>query len=168
MLTLNEIIENLLRKYEIEITPKRMMAVRKYISREISKSSELQSKYESPPSKSIAKTKAKLFDKSFVKEIEHLTNRYLLKIKGVADSDYEKAKNNIPFLSSQLNDRSRINMFIEHLFYENYYFDQESYHKDLNSVKTFLKTEKEPTPEDIQLLTKVNNPRQYYISKKTK
>ena len=59
-------------------------------------------------------------------------------------------------------------MFIEHLFYEKFNFDEESYAQDVIAFNEFLQSEDDFTPENLQLLAKIKNPGKYYISKKTK
>ena len=170
MLTLSELVEELLEKYGIEVTPNRINSFKMYIRRMIDENEDLKIRYENSPTKKIAKTKAKLFDNTFVKIIEDNSYKHLLKIQGIKEDDYETESNNAKthHLSFQLDYQSKINMFIEHLFYERYNFDEESYKRDIKSFKTVLRSGNEFTPKELQLLTKIKNPRKYYISKKTK
>lgn len=170
MITLSELAEELLEKYGIEITLKHIDSFKMYIRRMIDGNEDLKIRYENSPTKKVSKTKAKLFDDDFVKIIEDNSHKYLLKIQGIKVDDYGTESDNAKthHLSFQLDYQSKINIFIEHLFYERYDFDEESYKNDMNSFKTTLRSGKEFTPVDIQLLTKIKNPRKYYISKKTK
>ena len=170
MLTLSELAEELLEKYGIEVTPNRINSFKMYIRRMIDENEDLKIRYENLPTKKVAKTKAKLFNDTFIKIIENNSHKHLLKIQGIKESDYEEESNNTKkhHLSFQLDHQSKINMFIEHLFYEKYNFDEESYKRDINSFKAALRSGNEFTPADTQLLTKIKNPRKYYISKKTK
>ena len=173
MKTLNEIIETLLDKYGVEKTPKQINSFRMYIRRLIDSKEDLKEIFDNAPITKVAKTTAKIFDDEFVNMIEKLTRRHLLRLNGIFESDFIKQEKKVKnknkeyyLLDFELDYQSKINLFIEQLFYDKYDFDENAYGRDLIRFNTFLHSKTEPTTEDIQILTRLKNPRKYYIYKK--
>lgn len=170
MKTLNEIVEELLEKYGVETDKKQINSFKMYIRRMIEHYKELKEIYENAPTKKVAKTMAKVFDDEFVNRIEKLTRRHLLRLNGIVESDFTKQEKNVQnkeyLLDFELDYQSKLNLFIEQLFYDKYEFDENAYGRDLVRFNRFLNSKTEPTTEDIQILTRLKNPRKYYISKK--
>lgn len=170
MKTLNEIIETLLDKYGIEKTPKQINSFRMYIRRLIDSKEDLKEIFDNAPITKVAKTTAKIFDDEFVNMIEKLTRRHLLRLNGIIESDFTKQEKNVQnkeyLLDFELDYQSKINLFIEQLFYDKYEFNEKAYGRDLVKFNRFLNSKQEPTTEDIQILTRLKNPRKYYIYKK--
>lgn len=170
MKTLNEIIETLLDKYGVEKTPKQINSFRMYIRRLIDSKEDLKEIFDNAPITKVAKTTAKIFDDEFVNIIEKLTRRHLLRLNGIIESDFTKQEKNVQnkeyLLDFELDYQSKINLFIEQLFYDKYEFNENAYGRDLIKFNRFLDSKREPTTEDIQILTRLKNPRKYYIYKK--
>lgn len=170
MKTLNEIIEELLDKYGVEKTTKQINSFRMYIRRLIAHKKDLKEIFENAPTKKVAKTTAKVFDDEFVKKIEKLTRKHLLRLNGIIESDFIDSKETVKEkdyrLKFELDYQSKLNLFIEQLFYDKYDFDEKAYGRDLVRFHIFLSSKAEPTTEDIQVLTRLKNPRKYYIHKK--
>lgn len=171
MRTLNEIVEELLEKYGVETDKKQINSFKMYIRRMISHRKELKEIYENAPTKKVAKTTAKVFDDEFVSNIEKLSRRHLLRLNGIIESDFIKQAKNVKnkeyyLFDFELDYQSKLNLFIEQLFYDKYDFDENAYGRDLIRFNTFLNRKTEPTTEDIQVLTRLKNPRKYYVHKK--
>lgn len=162
MPTLNQITGYLLEKYGVVVTPNTFATFRMHIRRMIAESPELQIAYENAPGE------PKLFSSEFRRSIEGKTRKYLLKLKGNAGLNYSTIDSARYPLRPKIDETSKINMFIEHLFNEKYNFDEEAYGQDVIAFNKFLQSEDDFTPENLQLLAKIKNPGKYYISKKTK
>lgn len=173
MRTLNEIAEELLEKYGVETDKKQINSFKMYIRRMIAYRKDLKEIYENAPTKKVAKTTAKVFDDEFVEQVENFSRRHLLRLNGILESDFIKQEKNVKnknkeyhLLDFELDYQSKLNLFIEQLFYDKYDFDEDAYGRDLVRFNRFLDSKTEPTTEDIQILTRLKNPRKYYISKK--
>lgn len=171
MKTLNEIAEELLEKYGVEKTRNQMNSFKMYIRRMIENSKDLKEIYENAPTKKVTRTNAKIFDDEFVRIIEKLTRGHLLRLNGIIESDFTKQEKNMQnkeyyLLDFELDYQSKLNLFIEQLFYDKYDFDENAYGRDLTRFNKFLNRKTEPTTEDIQILTRLKNPRKYYVHKK--
>lgn len=170
MKTLNEIAEELLEKYGVEKTRNQINSFKMYIRRTIEYNQVLKEIYENAPTKKVTRTNAKIFDDEFVNIIEKLTRGHLLRLNGIIESDFIKQKKNVEnkeyLLDFELDYQSKLNLFIEQLFYDKYDFDENAYGRDLTRFNKFLNSKTEPTTEDIQILTRLKNPRKYYVHKK--
>ena len=170
MKTLNEIAEELLEKYGVEKTRNQINSFKMYIRRTIEYNQVLKEIYENAPTKKVTRTNAKIFDDEFVNIIEKLTRGHLLRLNGIIESDFIKQKKNVEnkeyLLDFELDYQSKLNLFIEQLFYDKYDFDENADGRDLTRFNKFLNSKTEPTTEDIQILTRLKNPRKYYVHKK--
>lgn len=194
--TINEFIDYLMLKYDIVVEPELESKVnhniRMKINRTINKSSILLKKYNDLPEKRISKTKAKVFSKEFCDEIEREICNYLLSFNEVNVEEYMATKsfleqvdsNDLLFnvvvdnyiktpnsdefrITGELDEDFKIKLFIEHMFYSQFTFDESRYALDIHNYLDF-KNNKEllDVTDIVQIVTRLRNPHKYYFKKK--
>lgn len=195
--TINDFIDYLILKYDIDVDPKSESKlnhnIRMKINRTINNDNMLLEKYNELPEKKIAKTKAKVFSKEFCDEIEEKIYKYLLSLgKKINVKEYtitkavlEQVDSSDPFfnlvvdkyikipdsnefkVSGELDQDFKIKLFIEHMFYSQFTFDESLYTLDLNNYLAFKNKQKLLDITDIvQIVTRLRNPHKYYFKKK--
>lgn len=194
--TIKEFIDYLMLKYDIVVEPELESKVnhniRMKINRTINKSSILLKKYNNLPEKRISKTKAKVFSKEFCDEIEREICSYLLSFNEVNVEEYMATKsfleqvdsNDLLFnvvvdnyiktpnsdefrITGKLDEDFKIKLFIEHMFYSQFTFDESQYALDIHNYLAF-KNNKEllDVTDIVQIVTRLRNPHKYYFKKK--
>ena len=195
--TINEFIDYLMLKYDIVVEPelesKINHNIRMKINRTINNDNMLLEKYNNLPEIRIAKTKAKVFSKEFCNKIEEKIYKYLLSLgKKINVKEYtatkaflEQIDSDDPFFSlvvdkyiqipdseefkvtGKLDLDFKIKLFIQHMFYSQFTFDESLYTLDLNNFLAFKNKEKLLDITDIvQIVTRLRNPHKYYFKKK--
>ena len=195
--TINDFIDYLILKYDIDVDPKSESKlnhnIRMKINRTINNDNMLLEKYNELPEMKIAKTKAKVFSKEFCDEIEEKIYKYLLSLgKKINVKEYtitkavlEQVDSSDPFfnlvvdkyikipdsnefkVSGELDQDFKIKLFIEHMFYSQFTFDESLYTLDLNNYLAFKNKQKLLDITDIvQIVTRLRNPHKYYFKKK--
>lgn len=194
--TINEFINYLTVKYDIEVEPELQSKlnhnIRMKINRTIKKNKMLLEKYNNLPEKRIAKTKAKIFSQEFCDEIERRICKYLLSLNKIDVKEYMATKSlldqvdsNAPLfqmavdnyiqipnsdefrITGELDHDFKIKLFIEHLFYSQFTFDEFQYALDIHNYLAFKNNKKLLDVTDIvQTVTRLRNPHKHYFKKK--
>ena len=201
--TINELILHLIFKYKIKIKEldekKLKHKIRMKINRVINSDDDLLEKYNKFPEKPIAKTKAKILPHEFCLEIEKRILKYLLAFSEIDINDYNLTKNvmenkndnsfvfdlliknnvkiptdDILLSKGQIDHQFKLNLFLEHLFYDKFEFNEYDYITDVIAYQRFLEDDNyfEHNEYDyavydvVKAVTKLRNPHKYYFSRK--
>jgi hypothetical protein len=181
---------------DIENNPNFKNNFKMKIFREINNDNDLSEIYQNTNEVKIAKTTAKDFDEEFLNKLEKKLKRYILKFNNLDENDYSESEflinikknrpndynfifeNTTPSTKSKnlmkLNHRDKIDLMIETLFYEKYELDESLYAADLSIIRMFnesndiedINISENDDNSIIQSLTRIRNPRKYYIKKK--
>lgn len=195
--TINDFIDYLMLKYDIVVEPelesKVAHNIRMKINRTINNNKSLLEEYNNLPEIKIAKTKAKVFPKEFRNKIEEKIYKYLVSLVDKIDvkeytsmksfleqvdpsdprfsvevDNYIQIPNSDEFrITKKLDQDFKIKLFIEHMFYSQFTFDEFLYTLDINNYLAFKNKEKLLDVTDIvQTVTRLRNPHKYYFKKK--
>lgn len=192
--TINELINWLIAKYNLDTANEKKLKhnLRMKIDRSIKKDKKLLDEYNNFPEMKIAKTKAKVLSYEFCEKIENRIYDYLLSLNNldvdehtitklvleenevnsglfnlIVDSQIKKP--NVENLSTtgKLDDDFKLKLFIEHMFYAQFDFDEFQYTSDIITYLNF-KNDKECVEfnDIVEKVTRLRNPHKYYFKKR--
>lgn len=192
--TINQFINYLILKYNIDTVSENKVHhnIRMKINRTIKKDKKLLETYNNLPKINIARTKAKVFPKDFYLEIEAKISDYLLSFNKLNVDEYMLMKQFIEKHSTNsllfkvfiddnikkpnleqinahgtLDDDFKIKLFIEHMFYAQFDFNEFQYASDIEDYLNYMNKKQTHEINDIiQIITRLKNPHNYYFKKK--
>ena len=192
--TINELISLFMLKYKLDLNNEKKIThnLRMKINRTIKKDKVLLEQYNNFPEVKIAKTKAKVLSEEFCTEIENRIYDYLLSLNKldvnehmitklvleenevnsglfnlVVDNQIKKPNLENFELTNKLDEDFKLKLFIEHLFYTQFEFDEFQYTHDIRTYLDFKKYKEVVEVNDIvATVTRLRNPHKYYFKKR--
>lgn len=192
--TINELISLFMLKYKLDLNNEKKIThnLRMKINRTIKKDKVLLEQYNNFPEVKIAKTKAKVLSEEFCTEIENRIYDYLLSLNKldvnehmitklvleenevnsglfnlVVDNQIKKPNLENFELTNKLDEDFKLKLFLEHLFYTQFEFDEFQYTHDIRTYLDFKKYKEVVEVNDIvATVTRLRNPHKYYFKKK--
>ena len=192
--TINELINWLIAKYNLDIANEKKLKhnLRMKIDRSIKKDKKLLDEYNNSNEIKIAKTKAKVLSEEFCEKIENRIYDYLLSLNNldvdehtitklvleenevnsglfnlIVDSQIKKPNLDNFELTNKLDDDFKLKLFIEHMFYTQFDFDEFQYTSDIITYLNFKKDKECIEFNDIvERVTRLRNPHKYYFKKR--
>jgi hypothetical protein len=192
--TINELINWLIAKYNLDTANEKKLKhnMRMKIDRTIKRDKELLDEYNNSYEIKIAKTKAKVLSEEFCEKIENRIYDYLLSLNNLDVDEHtitklvleehevntglfnliidnQIKKPNVENLNTtgKLDEDFKLKLFIEHMFYAQFDFDEFQYTSDIITYLNF-KNDKECVEfnDIIEKVTRLRNPHKYYFKKK--
>lgn len=192
--TINELISLFMLKYKLDLNNEKKIThnLRMKINRTIKKDKVLLEQYNNFPEVKIAKTKAKVLSEEFCTEIENRIYDYLLSLNKldvnehmitklvleenevnsglfnlVVDNQIKKPNLENFELTNKLDEDFKLKLFLEHLFYTQFEFDEFQYTHDIRTYLDFKKYKEVVEVNDIvATVTRLRNPHKYYFKKR--
>lgn len=192
--TINELISLFMLKYKLDLNNEKKIThnLRMKINRTIKKDKVLLEQYNNFPEVKIAKTKAKVLSEEFCTEIENRIYDYLLSLNKldvnehmitklvleenevnsglfnlVVDNQIKKPNLENFELTNKLDEDFKLKLFLEHLFYTQFEFDEFQYTHDIRTYLDFKKYKEVADVNDIvATVTRLRNPHKYYFKKR--
>lgn len=192
--TITELISLFMLKYKLDLNNEKKIThnLRMKINRTIKKDKVLLEQYNNFPEVKIAKTKAKVLSEEFCTEIENRIYDYLLSLNKldvnehmitklvleenevnsglfnlVVDNQIKKPNLENFELTNKLDEDFKLKLFLEHLFYTQFEFDEFQYTHDIRTYLDFKKYKEVADVNDIvATVTRLRNPHKYYFKKK--
>ena len=181
-------------KYKLDLNNEKKIThnLRMKINRTIKKDKVLLEQYNNFPEVKIAKTKAKVLSEEFCTEIENRIYDYLLSLNKldvnehmitklvleenevnsglfnlVVDNQIKKPNLENFELTNKLDEDFKLKLFLEHLFYTQFEFDEFQYTHDIRTYLDFKKYKEVVEVNDIvATVTRLRNPHKYYFKKR--
>lgn len=192
--TINELINWFIAKYNLDLANEKKLKhnLRMKIDRTIKRDKKLLEEYNNSDEIKIAKTKAKVLSEEFCEKIENRIYDYLLSLNNldvdehtitklvleenevntglfnlIVDSQIKKPNVENLNTTGKLDDDFKLKLFIEHMFYAQFNFDEFQYTSDIITYLNF-KNDKECVEfnDIVERVTRLRNPHKYYFKKK--
>ena len=192
--TINELINLLIAKYNLDTANEKKLKhnLRMKIDRSIKKDKKLLDEYNNSNEIKIAKTKAKVLSEEFCEKIENRIYDYLLSLNNldvdehtitklvleenevnsglfnlIVDSQIKKPNVENLNTTGKLDNDFKLKLFIEHMFYAQFDFDEFQYTSDIITYLNF-KNDKECVEfnDIVERVTRLRNPHKYYFKKR--